>query len=372
MTHTCLRPFAILLLAVAGSVVGNSSAQAQFYATNTYYNTPYSMPYNFYSYQYLSVSGMNSNGPYQFSRYSYNYGPVPQYNNFNNSNYYVPPSGTMSGGYGTTPDNQNPVLDRQRSALKSAQNSAKYAAPNTGSSKLDFDGWLSEQSTRREANNPMQPALEVGLINPNDDQLLSGQALNDLAARILSLESKGKKATPGLCPPELVGKIVFTGGGAADALNGFHNAKIDYPEILKMPDFTMLVEAFDKAYAPISEAVQAGKKVLPADVERLLTVIEKSKPMTEPMMRSAPFKDATAILAFYASLEAGLKFLKLPESVGVIGSKWNSIGVNVSDLVKHLHKFQIRFGRSESGDDAAYGSLHRGLLAYYAALSQAK
>lgn len=372
MTHTCVRPLAILLLAVAGSVVGNSSAQAQFYGSNSYYNTPYSMPYNFYSYQYQSVSGMNSNGPYQFSRYSYNYGPVPQYSNFNNSNYYVPPSGTMSGGYGTAHENQNPALDRQRSALKSAQNSAKYAAPNTGSSKLDFDGWLSEQSTRREANNPMQPALEVALINPNDDQLLSGQALNDLAARIMSLEAKGKKATPGLCPPELVVKIAFTGGGAADALNGFHNSKIDYPEILKSPDFNMLVQAFDRAYAPISEAVQAGKKVLPADVERLLTVIEKAKPMTEPMMHSAPFQDAKAILAFYASLEAGSKYLKLPESVGVIGIKWNSIGVNVSDLVKHLHKFQIRFGRSESGDDAAYGSLHRGLLAYYAALSQAK
>jgi len=67
-----------------------------------------------------------------------------------------------------------------------------------------------------------------------------------------------------------------------------------------------------------------------------------------------------------------LKYLKQADSAGVLGTKWNTVGVNVSDLVKHLHKYQVRFGRVSNGDDAAYGSLHRGLLAYYAALSQAK
>jgi hypothetical protein len=41
-------------------------------------------------------------------------------------------------------------------------------------------------------------------------------------------------------------------------------------------------------------------------------------------------------------------------------------------VVKHLGKYGMTFGPARTGDDAAYFSVHRGLLAYYAGLLQAK
>ena len=376
MTRSIFRTAALFLFALAGSLGSAATSQAQGfgYNNNYYYQPAFQTPHRFYSYQYFSLSGVSITGvPYNIYRFNSTVSPFP-INPFNNSNSYAPAyaSGSMSGGYANTYEGSSPELIRQRQALKSAQDSAKWNPGAEVAQKNDFDLWLNEQSSRRDVNNPALPALEIGLTNPSDEQLLSGLSLNELAARILALEAKGKKAAAGLCPPDLMDKILFAGGPAADALNLFHANKIDCPDILKMPDFNMLLEGFEKAYTPVATAIQGGKKTLPADLERLQVNLEKAKPTTEPMLKSAPIQDARALLAFYASLDAALKYLKTPESVGVVGSKWNSIGVNVSDLVKHLQKYQIRFGRAAAGDDAAYGSLHRGMLAYYAALSQAK
>ncbi len=371
------RSVALLVFTLVALIAGESAVQAQFqaYGNNFYYRPAFQTPHRFYSYQYFSLSGVSNTGvPYNFYNYRSNVSPFP-INPFAQNYNFAPsysPSNSMSGGYGSYSEGQFPDLTRQRNALKNAQEQAKWETPSTAATRNDFDDWLREQSSRRSASNPENPALDGALINPNDEQLLSGLTLNELAERILALEAKNKKASPGLCPSELVGKIAFAGGPAADALNRFHAAKLDYPEIMKMPDFNMLVEAFDKAYTPIAAALQAGKNVPVADILRTQTLLERARPITEPMLKPATLKDASALLAFYSSLDAGLKYLKQPESLGIIGSKWSTIGVNVSDLVKHLHKYNIRFGRAAAGDDAAYGSLHRGLLAYYAALSQAK
>ena len=381
MARSIVRSIIGVALALVAWLGDGSTAQAQYGYYNNYnynYQPAYPTPFHFYSYQYYSLGVVSNTGvPYQVYQYQSNYGPYPTLSPFNNYSAYSNPGsysspGSMSGGYGASYEATTPEFARQRSALKSAQDSVKYKTATDTGTKNDLEMWLSDQSTRRDANNPKQPAVDIGLINPNDEQLLSGLSLNELSARILGLEAKGKKAAAGLCPPELVDKIAFVGGPSAEALNMFHAAKLNYPEILNLPDFDMLVEAFDKAYAPVVATLHAGKKVPVADLERLQTVIDKGKPITEPMLKSAPIRDAKALLAFYAALETGLKYLKLPESLGIIGGKWNTIGVNVSELVKHLHKYQIRFGRATAGDDAAYGSLHRGLLAYYAALSQAK
>ena len=379
MAHLHFLSASTMLLA-ALTVCGDSApvaAQGYGFASNFMYRPAYPVPYNFYSYQYQTLSGYNSNGPYSFTRYSYNNSPVPSYGGyFNSGNNSYPNSspgpGSMGGGYGTSDYSSEGVLDRQRNALKGAQSGAKWNAPAESGNRPDLDAWLSEQATRREAKNPAQPAIDLALVNPNDDQLLSGLTLNELAARISALEAKGKKAAPGLCSPELVEKIVFTGGPSSDVLNRMHAAKLDYPEILRAPAFNTLVDAFDKAYAPILVTLQAGKMVPPADIDRLLAVIEKAKPMTEPMLKEAPIKDASALLAFYASLESAAKYLKHPDSVGTLGGKWQSLGVNVSELGKHMQKYRVRFGRGAAGDEAAYGSLHRGLLSYYAGLLQAK
>ncbi len=379
MTRSIFPAIAIFAILASGA-----TARAQNYNFYNNYNfrssTP--LPYNFYSYQYMTLSNVTPYGSTSFTRYNYNYGPFPTFLNGGNygnnyGNYYNGSSnpatyGSMSGGYAPSYEPQSPILDKQLSALKSAQRNSQWNGPADNGPKVDFDTWLAEQSKNRDVNNPTQPALEIGLVNPNDEQLYSGNALNDLAARISAIEGKGKKAAPGLASPELIDKIAFAGGPAADAINLFHASKFDYPEILKLPDFNMVVEAFDQAYAPLVESLHAGRKVPIADIERLRIVAEKARVLTEPMLKSASIRDAKALLAFYSSLDSGLRYLKQADSAGVLGAKWNTVGVNVSDLVKHLQKYQVRFGRAANGDDAAYGSLHRGLLAYYAALSQAK
>jgi hypothetical protein len=86
----------------------------------------------------------------------------------------------------------------------------------------------------------------------------------------------------------------------------------------------------------------------------------------------APFEDACDVCDFFSRLESAAKYLKDEKSVGVAGAEWSVVGATAGEVIAHMEKFGLRFGPARQGDDGAYFSLHRGLLAYCVALTPAK
>jgi hypothetical protein len=236
----------------------------------------------------------------------------------------------------------------------------------------EFDRWLKDAAGRREVKDPKVPVVDPSLVDPPQEAILSGEVLNTLTARVRDLEKSGKKAKPGLYAPELVGKIVFAGGPAAEAANLYRAAELSYPEALMGTQYDPLRADLEKAFAPVAKEAVAGKKTPPADVDWLLKAVGKGREAARPIVADAPLVEASEVSEFFARLETATRYLKDDKSTGVAGAKWSSVGATVSEVAEHQAKYGLRFGPVKPGDEAAYYSLHRGLLAYYVGLLQAK
>lgn len=315
-------------------------------------------------YRGYTVSGVGMNGPYTFTLRSYSVGTAsigyPS----------IEPVPSLGSGFG----NNSKVTAEQRSAIGQAQRNAKWDT-GVSSTTPDFDRWLKDAANRREATPAKEPkALDIdpALIEPSEEAILSGEALNKLAAQIRELEKQGKKATPGLLAPELTTKIVFTGGVASDAANLFRETELQFPTTLKVTGFNDLRTELEKAFAVVVKEVHAGKKANQPDVDRLLKAAHKAHESTRQLVADAPFGEACDVCDFFAKLESATKYLKDEKSVGVAGADWSVVGATVAEVVRHETKYGLRFGPAKNGDEAAYFSLHRGLLAYCVGLAQTK
>jgi len=369
----------IVLLVILGS---SGIASAQYYPT--WRPSPY-MPAiplgGFYSpwgsfyfgqAQALSATRVFPNGQVLSFNYSYYNAGLPLLNNYLVNPVYRNIGGGTYGGFNSvTSGASNPGLARMQQDIGQAQRIVNQLGANAGKSGDNLDRWIDERTTPEPQANPMK-AIDLALINPPEEEILSGKALNELAARIADLEKHGKKASAGLCPPDLMNKIVFAGGPAADTANALRNAAPSFPEVLVQPRFASLRTDLTEAYTPVASVVLTVKKVDAASADKLAAAVKKARDAAAPGLADASVADATSVANFFNQLEVAAKFVREPAAIGVVGPKWATVGSNVAELLQHLAKYQIRFGRVSSGDEATYFSLHRGLLAYYAALSQAK
>lgn len=370
-----------LFAVVVGGLAAATPAPAQF-GPGVRYNYQFglspALPYNpwlpslpmapgRYSYSGYTLSGWGASGPYEIS-----------YGYYRNGAAYIsggsPYAGGYYGGVGSGPGwaagEGSAVAARQRAAVASAQRSAAYDVAPKGGATADLDRVLRDPAAAR--RDGPAPAIDAALVRPPEEAILSGEVLGRLAALIADLEAKGKKTESGLCPPELMLKVVFDGGPAADAANQFRTVELAFPSALAGAEHTDLRAGLEQAYRPVATAAHAGKKVAPADADKLLAEVAKAREGVAPRVKEWSVDDARAVSRFFARLESAAKFVKDPNAAGVAGAKWSQFGATVADLSKHLTKYKLRFGPPAAGDEDAYHSLHRGLLAYYAGLLQAK
>jgi hypothetical protein len=368
-----VTPFRVLSVAVLALAAGGAQAQLPRFGFSvpgyTYqYGFGQSVSYSPYfpnlprvpgmsSTQSYSLPGMGPNGPYTL-----NYGI---YRNTSSGSrggvgFFDYPS-PYTGGY-------NSVSERQSNAVRAAQRAAQWDAAATAGVK-DFDRAV------RDARAPADPkavALDRELLEPSDEVVRSGAALNKLAELIRAEQKGGKKAQPGLYAPDLTSKIVFGGGPAAAAANVFREPELEYPDALLGGKLDDPRAALDKAFAAVAKDAYTGKKTNPAAVDRLTKAVAAFKESARQAVADARLADAKAASEFLARLDEAARYLADAKSSGVGGERWSSTGATVAEVVAHLDKFGLTFAPAAPADETAYRSLHRGLLAYLLALRQAK
>jgi hypothetical protein len=289
---------------------------------------------------------------------------------------YLYNPGIMPGAYSygsasaLTGIGQN-LAGREQLALQQAQRDARNDA---AARQQIFDQWAYERGSKRIDSNAPKSApegLRPAVLTPSAEDLTSGKALNELLAAIQGLEGKGAKAEAPFLPPDSVARIVFAGGPAADALNLFRSDRVDFPAALRGPEYDDFRAAIEHDIAEVAAQVRAGKKVDPMVYDRLSDNARKLKLRVIPAVRGdLVFDDATAAIGFVNRLEATAKFLKSTGANGLFVSGWQTIGVALNDLTKYMGRFKLQFGPVASGDEGVYAALHRGMVGYYAQLSQ--
>lgn len=275
----------------------------------------------------------------------------------------------MSGGaglYGSSNSAANPFVREQLRVFKNAPvpNQEKPDAPPAGNQPgVDL---------RNRPVAAVPAGLNKALVEPADAAILSGKVLNDLAATIRGLEGKGAKAESPLLPAELVSHINYDGGPSANVIGLLRTGKPTVPAALTGPEHEALRGELDRATTPVLDPIAAGKRPEAGATDRLTAAVKKAKDATAPMAKDLPEADAKDLTRYFATLDSLAKVGKDAGTAGLFPQRWASVGATVAEVVHHMDKFKLAFGPASAGDEDVYYSLHRGLVGYYAALSQTK
>lgn len=367
-----------LFVAALASALAGGVAQAQFFPrfgpqvpSGIYVNSPLGGYYfnTFQAYQY-SFRAMVNGRPTSV-QYQYYWSGLPRNNNIYYAPTYANPYQQMSGGVGSYGgDRYNPIVERQRSALARAQRANNDGADNNALAgrKDDLDNWVAAQN--RGANDPAAaPLIDPALIDPPDEAILSGKALNELLALCLARVKAAGKAESGLCPPDLLEKVAFDGGPAAAGVNLYRQPALTYPAVVAVPETAKLRTPIDTEFAAVGQALRAGKKPNPAAVDRLDAALAAARKAFVARLTDAPFAEEKEVNDFLTQLEEAARFARNPDAPAAIPATWHTTGATVAELVKHMDRYKLRFAAAPFGGEPAYLSLHRGLLGYYARLT---
>jgi hypothetical protein len=229
-----------------------------------------------------------------------------------------------------------------------------------------------QRESARPANGDKPAGVNPDLLNAPEDQVLSGKALNGLAAAIRGLEAKGAKADSPLLPAGPLARIEYTGGPAADALMLLRGGRPEFPVPLRADRFDRVRADLDRPIAGVADPILAGKRVEAPAADRLAAAARKAKADVAPAAREWTVSDAAAVTRFFDRLLALAEVARTPAAAtGLVVPKWSTIGASASELVSHLDRHKIAFGPAEAGAQEAYDAVHRGLVGYYVSLAQA-
>jgi hypothetical protein len=277
--------------------------------------------------------------------------------------YSQPGSGGYAGMYATYSTGYNPLVREQARALGGYK---RFGAMG------GYGGGNDVEARRAVAVRPAngarpadgKPAVAPELVNAPEERVLSGKALNDLAAAIRGLEEKGAKADSPLLPAGLLARVEYAGGPAADALMLFRDGKPEFPEPLREARFDQVRTDLERPIAGVVDPILAGKKVEAPAADKLTAAVRKAK--------ADAASDAVVVTRFFDRLLSLAEVVKSPDGVnGLVVPKWSTIGASASELVSHLNRHKITFGPAEAGSREAYDAVYHGLAGYYTSLAQA-
>ena len=380
----------------------NVSAQNVAFFNNSYYNS-----FSTGGYNPGFIPGLYVNNPYTGQSFNYNWtsrvtlgadyiNPVTGYRNYfyyNNTvsgaflpgipgvSPYAPYSyplaaaygsglggGYLSGGvgtYGVAANNAtfNPVVQEQVRLLKAA--GGRGNANDVEARKMIADQWAYEQRAKA----VIAPAAAKPVIQEaTEDQILSGKAINELAAAIRSAEGRGTKATAPLISADLLSHVAYAAGASTDLMDLAAAGKIEFPEPLAGQQWLGLRGDLQKAAAPVLEAAAAGKKVPAAAGEKLAAEVKTARKDAAPLLRDLSFPEATELTRFFNRLDSLAKLGSDATLNGAYVPAWTTVGASLNEYVKHLGKYNIAVAPRKDGDDDAYFALYKAMLDYYTGL----
>jgi hypothetical protein len=375
------------LAALLGGAVWAGSAQPA--AAQFWFNGPYAYGANPFTFRTGYGFRVNTFNPFTGQNFAFrggfNYRGLPPFlNPYYRSIYgaaaygaymaYNPPyTGYMYGGAGSYGSDGagNPIIQQQLRMLNKAANNGGNvgaARPAVGVNPQGIGGGVGGEQA-----GPVKPgAVDPALVNPTDEQILSGKSLNALAEAIRKLEAKGARAEAPLLPADLLARVAFEGSPAADVLTAARNGKLEAPEVLNTARYADTRAELNRAAKAVIDPLAAGKRLPDGAADRLTAAVKRARDSLHTAVQQMRFADAGAVKSYLGRLDNLAKGAKDRNNAGVYMQKWSTVGATVSELVRHMDKYHLKFAAAPAGHAEAYQALQRGLGAYYVALAQAR
>lgn len=286
---------------------------------------------------------------------------------------YIPSSGSHSTGMVAMPA-YKPLLMNPR-AIGNMQAQAERNAQLMDGRKQVLDqvqmekGGVGLKGVEEAARLATAPQLREALVA--EALAADGQTLNTILAATIAAEKAGAKAPGVILAPELLASIRFGGTPAGEALNllRFPN-KLPFPALFDTDALKPFKEQIEKQFLLVAETAGSGKAIDQNRVARLSEIVQRARDRVSTLSRDQPFEESLAARRFLNDLDTVAKVLRDGAAVGLLNPLWETEGITVPELVRHMAKYKLQFAPASKDGVDAYAALHRGLAAYYTALTE--
>jgi hypothetical protein len=308
--------------------------------------------------------------------YSAGFRTAPVTNPYYASGYYGPgyydPVGSFTSGVADIigAQGQFGIDYQQAEAMREQNKQAKIVTR-----RKNFEEWQYERANTPTLEDERERARAEEVRRSRNDppltEIWSGKALNDLLTPILKLNPPSESNAPYVpLDPDLVRHINLTSGTTFNNLGVLKdNGKLDWPLALTDDQFeenrkkleALGPQAFKEAY---------DGKVQPKTIRDLRGNVEEMTDLLKKNVGKISTNDYLPARRYLTELDSSIRTLQDPDVGKYATGKWTAHGDSIYALTADISRQGLRFGPAVDGDQAAYVSVHRGMVRYLSALQQ--
>lgn len=331
----------------------------------------------------------NVNNPYaQTGGSGFGSSPGNAYNRSNGSS--ISPLSIINGTYSVPLSNKSPYGDGSRLNLTSRPANCGYTTGGMGSytyrqpvnpnpiggygTRADlprraFDRWASERD-RQAIGEPAAPEdVSKNLANVPPQEIASGAAANAIIKALEPLSDRVKALPATAMDEAFLKRLNFSrGSGSLGLLR--QEGKIVWPALLMKLEPKEQVEKvrqqiesrFQDAFSQVANGDQAD----PDNLKLLLKAIDLMGELASEQAQSMTFSENVGIKRQLKSLEDSIAFLKQRDAADWLPGKPKIKPQSIQELILMMQQKGVRFAPAFEGNEPAYLTMHRALVALYA------
>jgi hypothetical protein len=218
----------------------------------------------------------------------------------------------------------------------------------------------------------MQEQIRRSRNDPPLTEIWSGKALNDLLKDLQQMSSSPAYATSTsmLLDQDILKHINVTNGTTVSGSTKLlRDGKTVWPQPLKAKGFEPYRKQIDELLPAAVKQARAGA-VDGDTLDNLTSAVKGLKDSLRAKVADIASTDYIRAKRYVTELEDATRVLQDP-NVANYFNKWTARGKDVAELVKNMTQQGLQFAPANTGDQAAYTSLHRSLSNYDIAMSAA-
>jgi hypothetical protein len=294
----------------------------------------------------------------------------PNNNMYGNNSGYYPPYGYYESDIGGFMRGTADIITAQGTWFKDVQNALtlkeKFKQEQLATRRKKLEEYLYERERTPTAEDERQRQLQMqisrSLNDPPTSEIWSGQALNNIIADIRKVEDKNPNRPSVSIDDDVLRHLNLSPGIGNPGLLR-NEGRLHWPLTLQGDDFKSQRELLN-SLAPEAVRQAVNGRVDPGSLKDMVDSVAKMRQTLAANIRDLTPNQFIEANRFLSQFDDALKILGRPDAGDLIRPQLAGKSTSVADLLKYMGDKGLVFAPAVTGDESAYGAIHRALVAY--------
>jgi hypothetical protein len=209
-----------------------------------------------------------------------------------------------------------------------------------------------------------EQAYKRAIFNPPLNDIWSADALNRIFDHASRIQGRGLAGQTIPLDDETVNQISFSIGVAGNVGALKDKGKLHWPKVLERKEFGTERNLFTHLTADAVRQGAMNNKVDNGTIEAMESNLAALNEKLAERIRDLSPDNYVGAKHYLNELDQALRILKRTDVAKFLNNEYVARGKTVGELIQDMSSLGLRFAPAVPGNEAAYNSLYRGLVAY--------